>query len=822
MKEVADDEWIACTPSAGAQDTSYTVTTLRENSKYNFRLSAKNSAGVGEPVDLPGSVVAAAKLEAPEIELDSALRKIVNVRACSTLRLFVTFRGRPEPEIKWSKEGGILSESAQIEVTNSFTVLLIENVNRNDSGKYVLTAENCCGSKSTFINVRVMDSPSAPTNLEIKDVKRDSVSISWEPPLIDGGAKISHYIVEKREESRMAFTSVNSNCVRNFYKIDNLQEGCFYCFRVLAVNEFGTGLPAETPEAVKVSEAPLPPGKITLSDVTCNGARLSWEKPDHDGGSKITCYIVEIQAKGEDTWMKYSESKAQEVLVNGLIQGKEYFFRISAVNEKGTSEPKSLLTPVMVKDTSAEPVINLLTNTFSVKAGNDLKIDVPFKGVPSPTVVWKKEGNLLKETSRVNVHTSESMSQITIKDASRIDLGVYEVILTNSIGTTSTEIFVSVFERPGPPSDLAADEVSADFVSLSWQPPLYTGGCQITNYVVEKRDTGSSLWQTVSATVARTSIKISRLTQEGVRKDSGQYTLTLQSTGGTTSKSVTCKVLDKPGPPAGPLEVSGLSAEKCTLSWAPPHETGGAEILHYIVEKCETSRVSWTLLYGDLIATTCKVTKLLKGNEYLFRVKAVNKYGEGETLESEPIKAIDPFTVASAPTDVEVTSATNEAMTICWKRPVSDGGSRISGYIIEKRDKHGVRWVRVNKKPVYDLRVKATGLHEGCEYEFRVFAENVAGLSEPSLPCPLTLAEDPKSPPSSPAKPTIVDSAKSCITLYILFFQLLESTDAFFLLSSLSYPKALCLSLGVRHFCISSGKLEIIKNGPGRFVSQRD
>nr|XP_015820290.2 titin isoform X2 [Nothobranchius furzeri] len=1062
MKEVADDEWIACTPSAGAQDTSYTVTTLRENSEYNFRLSAKNSAGVGEPVDLPGSVVAAAKLEAPEIELDSALRKIVNVRACSTLRLFVTFRGRPEPEIKWSKEGGILSESAQIEVTNSFTVLLIENVNRNDSGKYVLTAENCCGSKSTFINVRVMDSPSAPTNLEIKDVKRDSVSISWEPPLIDGGAKISHYIVEKREESRMAFTSVNSNCVRNFYKIDNLQEGCFYCFRVLAVNEFGTGLPAETPEAVKVSEAPLPPGKITLSDVTCNGARLSWEKPDHDGGSKITCYIVEIQAKGEDTWMKYSESKAQEVLVNGLIQGKEYFFRISAVNEKGTSEPKSLLTPVMVKDTSAEPVINLLTNTFSVKAGNDLKIDVPFKGVPSPTVVWKKEGNLLKETSRVNVHTSESMSQITIKDASRIDLGVYEVILTNSIGTTSTEIFVSVFERPGPPSDLAADEVSADFVSLSWQPPLYTGGCQITNYVVEKRDTGSSLWQTVSATVARTSIKISRLTQgieyqfrvaaenrygksqfieteaivaqypfkppgpptnlhviqasksvmviawskpdcdggspiigyhveskdqssilwtklnrspvsdnqykvssveegliyefrvcaenmagvgpcsqtsepatardpcdpptnlsvtnvtntsvslswdkpkydggakitgyiverkelpdscwlkcnftnlldtffdvteltegeqydfrviaknavdlfsapsentgpvtvqhdveppriildekfrqavvvkagellridadisgcpnptvfwlkngrnistkgrveitvtkghttllirEGVRKDSGQYTLTLQSTGGTTSKSVTCKVLDKPGPPAGPLEVSGLSAEKCTLSWAPPHETGGAEILHYIVEKCETSRVSWTLLYGDLIATTCKVTKLLKGNEYLFRVKAVNKYGEGETLESEPIKAIDPFTVASAPTDVEVTSATNEAMTICWKRPVSDGGSRISGYIIEKRDKHGVRWVRVNKKPVYDLRVKATGLHEGCEYEFRVFAENVAGLSEPSLPCPLTLAEDPKFPPSSPAKPTIVDSAKSCITL---------------------------------------------------------
>nr|XP_046249157.1 titin-like [Scatophagus argus] len=1062
MKEAAEDKWIKCSPNTGVEDTNYTVKRLRENAEYNFRIRAMNSAGVGEPVDVPESVVASEKLEAPEIELDTALRKIVSVRACSTLRLCVTIRGRPEPEVKWSKEGGSLSERAQIEVTSSYTVLLIENVNRNDTGKYVLTAENCSGSKSAFINVRVLDSPSAPTNLEVKDVKRDSVSISWEAPLIDGGAKILHYIVEKREEARKAFTSVCSNCVRNSYKTDNLQEGCFYYFRVLAVNEFGTGLPAETPEAIKVSEAPLPPGKITFSDVTCSSGRLSWEKPDHDGGSKITCYIVEMQTKGDDTWSICSQSKALEVTINGLAKRKEYFFRVSAVNEKGKSEPKYLLAPVTVNDTCAEPIINLLSNTFSVKAGNDLKIDVPFKGMPLPTAAWKKDGNLLKETSRVNVHTSDTSSQIIIKDATRIDVGVYEVTLSNSVGTTSAEISVNVFERPGPPSDLSVDEVSADFMSLSWQPPHYTGGCQISNYVVEKRDTGSTIWQTVSATVARTSIKISRLTQcteyqfrvaaenrygkshfvesepvvaqypfnppgpptylrvvnvsksamviawsrpdsdggspitgyhveckdqssilwtklnkspvtenqfkitsveegliyefrvcaenmagvgpcskasepvaardqcdpprnltitnitnssvslswdkpeydggakvtgyiverkempdscwlkcnftnlqdtflevtgltegeqydfrviaknaaelfsapsentgpvtvqhdvepprivledkfrqvvvvkagdflkidadisgrpnptvfwlkngrhigtkgrvevattkthtsllirESVRKDSGQYTLTLQNTGGTTSKVVTCKVLDRPGPPAGPLEVSGLSAEKCTLTWGPPHENGGAEIMHYIVEKCETSRVAWILVYGDMMTTTCKITKLLKGNEYLFRIRAVNKYGEGEPLESEPIKAMDPFTVPSPPMDVEVTSATSDAMTICWKRPATDGGSRISGYIIEKREKQGVRWVRVNKKPVYDLRVKASCLREGCEYEFRVFAENAAGLSEPSLPCPLTLAEDPKFLPSPPAKPAIVDSSRSSITL---------------------------------------------------------
>uniref|UniRef100_A0A8D0DCW2 Titin n=1 Tax=Sander lucioperca TaxID=283035 RepID=A0A8D0DCW2_SANLU len=789
-----------------------------------------NAAGVGDHVDLPGSVVAAEKLEAPEIELDSTLRKIVSVRACSTLRLRVTIRGRPEPEVKWSKEGGTVSERALIEATSSYTELLIENVNRNDTGKYVLMAENCNGSKSAFINVRVLDSPSAPTNLEVNDAKRNSVSISWEAPLIDGGAKILHYIIEKREEARKAFTSVCSNCVRNSYKIDNLQEGSFYYFRVLAVNEFGTGLPVETTEAVKVSEAPLPPGKITLSEVTCNSARLSWEKPDNDGGSKITRYIIEMQANGDDTWTMCSESKALEATINGLAKGKEYFFRVSAVNEKGKSEPKFLLAPVTVKDTSVEPIINLLSNAFSVKAGNDLKIDVPFKGVPPPIVAWKKDGNLLKETSRVNVHTSDASSQIIIKDASRIDVGVYEVTLTNLTGTTSAEIFVNVFERPGPPSDLSVAEVSADFMSLLWQPPHYTGGCQISNYVVEKRDTGSTIWQNVSATVARTSIKISRLTQ-GTEY---QFRIAAENRYGKShfveSEPVVAQYPFKPPGPPTNLCVVSASKSVMVVAWSKPDSDGGSPIIGYHIECKDQSSIlwtklnrnpvtdiqfkvtsveeglmyefrvcaenmagvgpcskpsepvaardqcdppynltvtnisnssvslswdkpeydAWTLVYDDMMATTCKITKLLKGNEYLFRVRAVNKYGEGETLESEPIKAMDPFTIPSAPTDVEVTSATSEAMTICWKRPASDGGSRISGYIIEKREKQGVRWVRFNKKPVYDLRVKASGLHEGCEYEFRVFAENAAGLSEPSLPSPLTLAEDPKFLPCPP------------------------------------------------------------------------
>ncbi|KAJ7999338.1 hypothetical protein DPEC_G00193350 [Dallia pectoralis] len=125
VKEATDEEWKTCTPSTGVQETHFTVSKLKENEEYHFRMCAINAGGVGEPSDIPGIVITSQRLEAPEIELDPDLRKVVSVRACATLRLCVKIRGRPEPEVKWEKVDGLLSERAQIEVTSSYTMLVI-------------------------------------------------------------------------------------------------------------------------------------------------------------------------------------------------------------------------------------------------------------------------------------------------------------------------------------------------------------------------------------------------------------------------------------------------------------------------------------------------------------------------------------------------------------------------------------------------------------------------------------------------------------------------------------------------------------------------
>lgn len=82
-------------------------------------------------------------------------------------------------------------------------------------------------------------------------------------------------------------------------------------------------------------------------------------------------------------------------------------------------------------------------------------------------------------------------------------------------------------------------------------------------------------------------------------------------------------------------------------------------------------------------------------------------------------------------------------MTLTWYPPEDDGGSQVTGYIVERKEVRADRWVRVNKVPVTMTRYRSTGLIEGLEYEHRVTAVNVRGTGKPSRPSKPTVAMDP-------------------------------------------------------------------------------
>ena len=96
-----------------------------------------------------------------------------------------------------------------------------------------------------------------------------------------------------------------------------------------------------------------------------------------------------------------------------------------------------------------------------------------------------------------------------------------------------------------------------------------------------------------------------------------------------------------------------------------------------------------------------------------------------------------------APATPEVSDVTAKSMKVTWKKPKSDGGSQITGYVLEMKEPFSHRWSVVGKTSSTENSFNVTGLQEGNEYEFRVAAENKAGTGEFSKATNPVLAKRP-------------------------------------------------------------------------------
>ena len=82
-------------------------------------------------------------------------------------------------------------------------------------------------------------------------------------------------------------------------------------------------------------------------------------------------------------------------------------------------------------------------------------------------------------------------------------------------------------------------------------------------------------------------------------------------------------------------------------------------------------------------------------------------------------------------------------MFVAWDKPESDGGSPITGYYIERKERNSLLWVKANDTVVRNTEYPCAGLIEGLEYTFRVSAINRAGQGKPSKKTDFVTARTP-------------------------------------------------------------------------------
>ena len=89
-----------------------------------------------------------------------------------------------------------------------------------------------------------------------------------------------------------------------------------------------------------------------------------------------------------------------------------------------------------------------------LKEGQRARFEAGYAGYPKPEVVWYFQGEILKNSSKVQIKVREDSSTLTIIDCSFDDAGIYECRASNNLGTDKTKgsltvnskyIFITIF-----------------------------------------------------------------------------------------------------------------------------------------------------------------------------------------------------------------------------------------------------------------------------------------------------------------------------------------------------------------------------------------
>jgi hypothetical protein len=216
-----------------------------------------------------------------------------------------------------------------------------------------------------------------------------------------------------------------------------------------------------------------------------------------------------------------------------------------------------------------------------------------------------------------------------------------------------------------------------------------------------------------------------------VRQDSGLYTARVQNELGFELSTFSINVLDVPSSPQSP-HVDEVFCDHCRLSWKPPRDDGGSEVIGYYIEMCEEGASSWVRVTSFASGFAHTVKELRSGKKYKFRVFAENVFGASEPAETDVVIAKDPFVAPSMPSRPEVTDSDNDFIHIKWKSPLNDGGTPILGYNIERKDPLTNRWVKLNSQLLTSTEYRDRAVQAGKQYEYRVTAVGAGGSSESS------------------------------------------------------------------------------------------
>uniref|UniRef100_A0A663EPF6 Immunoglobulin like and fibronectin type III domain containing 1 n=1 Tax=Aquila chrysaetos chrysaetos TaxID=223781 RepID=A0A663EPF6_AQUCH len=446
--------------------------------------------------------------------------------------------------------------------------------------------------------------------------------------------------------------------------------------------------------------------------------------------AELSCTVSKHEVAG--TWFKDGLKLTnmdgvlfeKEGLVHKLIINKVEDIHAGKYRFEGgdiKTEASIFVDKVLLKNLTSVPTV--------AKAGQKVKIKIPFEGRLPIRATWLKDRMELVDDARIRVDKTETFTMLSISSSERKDCGDYQVRLKNDSGVLEINLKLMVIDKPQPPAGpIKIVESSANNITIQWKPPKDDGGKPVQRYIVERQQVGKNDW----VTLGETPRSCTTFTANKVEQDRSYYfRVRAVNAEGTSDalESDEVKAAGKASPGApDPPEIVSASRDTITICWKAPRKTGSSRIVGYIVQKRKKGTMTWLPVNNVPIL---KMTNLKKGLQYEFRVAAVNAAGIGDASEpSQPVFARDSMKSPGRVQDLKVSSSDSTSVTLTWKRPEAKDGSDVKGYEVEMRSSKSLNWTKCNNLPIEMTTYTVKGLQAKEIYFLRVRALNDSGPGE--------------------------------------------------------------------------------------------
>ncbi|HCB37570.1 MAG TPA: hypothetical protein DEP66_05080, partial [Acidimicrobiaceae bacterium] len=536
---------------------------------------------------------------------------------------------------------------------------------------------------------------------------------------------------------------------------------------------------------------PGAPGRLSATAPTADGGLrifLAWEPPADLGNPELTGYQHRRRRStdtaafdgeaGEALWSMPAPGLTAAYDFDDDLAGVAHVFEVRAVNAGGGGAPAATeRAPVGLPgaprpsdfDTSSDGLL-----TFNWRAplddGGSTVTGYEYRYAEGATVdddvAWRQfEGTLPTGGGATSVRTEKVEGGVEYTAQVR---AVNAVGFGPHAGRTVTQ----TTRAPDPPTGLTPT-VADEAIGLEWVAPDSDNGNPITGYQVCSTPAAdpcddSGDWVGIPGSDAGTrSVDIEDLTNGEARffRVRAVYQGLIAEASGEASDAVSATPV---GPPSAPRDLAAervVGGGAVALTWEAPASDGGSPVTGYEVctkpdaaDTCDdpADPADWVGIPGSVAGTRdYTVRPLENGEEFFFRVRAVNAAATGGAGAASNQADATPFTTPGAPRTLTTISNQPQILTLGWTEPADDGGSAVENYQFRSSaadDGFIDDWADIPNGDADTRDHDVTGLTDGVDVFFQVRAVNAAGVGDASA----TSAAD--SSVGAPGAPTNFDA----------------------------------------------------------------